>query len=92
MSGAAADPYLDPASGVLCSLLAITDAAELAQAEAALSASRLTDLERRRLPDRYDLAHLQAFHRHILGDVYEWSGQLRTVSIAKGAADRFLSV
>ena len=85
MSHAAGDPYLDPASGVLRNLLDITDAAELARAEAALSASRLIDLERRRLPGRYDLAHLQAFHRYILGDVYGWAGQLRTVSIAKGS-------
>jgi cell filamentation protein len=77
VSSAAGDPYLDPAGGVLRNLLGITDAAELAQAEAALSASRLIDLERRRLPGRYDLAHLQAFHRCILGDVYAWAGQLR---------------
>ena len=63
MSSAPGDPYLDPASGALRNLLGITDAAELARAEAALSASRLIDLERRRLPGRYDLAHLQAFHR-----------------------------
>jgi len=85
VSSAAGDPYLDPASGVLRNLLGITDAAELSRAEAALSASRLIDLERRRLPGRYDLAHLQAFHRYILGDVYDWAGQLRTVSIAKGS-------
>ncbi len=42
MSGQAGpDPYLDPASGVLRNLLGITDADELAQVEAALSASRL---------------------------------------------------
>jgi hypothetical protein len=46
------DPYLDPASGVLRNLLGITAAAELARAEASLSASRLIDLERRRLPGR----------------------------------------
>jgi hypothetical protein len=33
-------------------LLGIADAAELGRAEAALSASRLIDLERRRLPGR----------------------------------------
>jgi cell filamentation protein len=70
---------------VLRNLLGITDAAELARAEAGLSASRLIDLERRRLPGRYDLTHLQAFHRYVLGDVYAWAGQLRTVSIAKGS-------
>jgi cell filamentation protein len=77
------DPYLDPASGVLRNLLGITAAQELSQVEAALTASRLVDLERHRLPGRYDLAHLRAFHRHIFGDVYDWAGQLRTVSIAK---------
>jgi cell filamentation protein, protein adenylyltransferase len=79
------DPYLDPASGVLRNLLGITDPGELARAEAALSASRLIDLERRRLPGGYDLEHLRAFHRYILGDVYDWAGELRTVTIAKGS-------
>ena len=27
---------------------------------------------------------LQDFHEHIFGDVYDWAGQLRTVSIGKG--------
>jgi fido (protein-threonine AMPylation protein) len=63
----------------------ITDAAELARAEAALSASRLIDLKRRRLPGRYDLAQLQAFHRCILGGVCAWADQLRAVSIAEGS-------
>jgi cell filamentation protein len=79
------DPYVDPASGVLRNLLGIADAGELAQVEAALSASRLIDLERRRLQGQYDLDHLRAFHRYILGDVFEWAGELRTVSIAKGS-------
>jgi cell filamentation protein len=79
------DPYLDPASGVLRNLLGISDPGELAQAEAALSASRLIDLERRRLPGNYDLDHLRAFRRYILRDVSKWAGELRTVSLAKGS-------
>lgn len=78
------DPYLDPAAGVMRNRLAITGAGELSRAEAALTASRLTDLERRRLPGHHDLAHLRDFHRYIFADVYDWAGQLRTVSIAKG--------
>ena len=86
MSGATGqDPYVDPANGVLRNLLGIADAGELAQVEAALSASRLIDLERRRLQGQYDLDHLRAFHRYILGDVFGWGGELRTVSIAKGS-------
>jgi cell filamentation protein len=78
------DPYLDPASGVLRNRLGITDATERAAVEAALTASRLVDLEHRRLPGSYDLAHLQAFHRFVFADLYDWAGQLRTVAIAKG--------
>lgn len=85
MTGSAGqDPYLDPGSGVLRNRLGITDPGELAQVEAALSATRLIDLERRRLPGGYDLNHLRAFHRYILGDIFAWAGELRTVSIAKG--------
>lgn len=83
-SGSGADPYLDPASGVLHNRLGITEADELAAVEAALTASRLVDLERRRLPGVYDLAHLREFHRYIFADVYDWAGELRTVTIAKG--------
>ncbi|GAA3821404.1 hypothetical protein GCM10022226_47160 [Sphaerisporangium flaviroseum] len=36
-----------------------------------------------RIEGRYDLAHLQGFHRHLFGDVYPWAGQIRTVGIAK---------
>ena len=64
--------------------LGITSADELARAEADLTALRLIELRDRPLPGGYDLAHLQAFHWHIFSDIYEWAGQLRTVSIGKG--------
>jgi cell filamentation protein len=35
------------------------------------------------LPGGYDLAHLQAFHREISGDLYPWAGEIRVVAIAK---------
>ncbi|MDF3313479.1 Fic family protein [Rhodococcus sp. T2V] len=31
----------------------------------------------------YDLVHLQALHRYLFQDVYEWAGDLRTVGIEK---------
>lgn len=31
----------------------------------------------------FDLAHLQAIHRHLFQDVYEWAGQIRTVVLEK---------
>jgi cell filamentation protein len=36
------------------------------------------------LKGRFDLAHLQALHSYLFGDVYEWAGQLRTMDISKG--------
>lgn len=36
----------------------------------------------------FDLAHLQAIHRHLFQDIYDWAGALRTVEIEKGG-DRF---
>jgi cell filamentation protein len=78
------DHYLDPASGVLKNRLGITDAATLEQTEAALVATRSYELSQTPLEGQFDLAHLQAIHRYLFGDLYEWAGQLRTIDIGKG--------
>ncbi|MBN9795575.1 cell filamentation protein Fic [Pseudonocardia sp. TMWB2A] len=78
------DPYLDLDTGVLRNRLGITDPAELAQAEAELTALRLIELRQQPLLGRYVLDHLQDFHHHIFSDLYDCAGQLRTVSIGKG--------
>ena len=85
MSHAAGDPYLDPASGVLRNLLGITDAAELARAEAALSASRLIDPELRRLPAGMTWPTCKRSTATFSATSTAGPGQLRTVSLAKGA-------
>jgi cell filamentation protein len=78
------DQYVDPVSGVLGNRLGITDAATLEQTEAALVAARSYELSRAPLPGKFDLAHLQAIHRYLFGDLYDWAGQLRTIDIGKG--------
>jgi cell filamentation protein len=78
------DPYLDPASGVLINRLDIADEDTLEQTEAAFAATRSYELSHRRLKGGFDLAHLQAIHRYLFGDVYGWAGQLRTIDISKG--------
>lgn len=80
----AADPYVYPGTDVLRNLLDLRDAADLGEREAALSAIRIAQLERRFIPGKFDLAHFQATHRYIFGDIYPWAGELRTVRIAKG--------
>lgn len=77
------DPYLDEASGVLKNRFRILDEATLEAAEADLVAARSRTLALKPLKSRFDLLHLQAIHRYLFGDVYEWAGQLRTVDISK---------
>ena len=70
------DHYLDPDSGVLKNRLGITDAATLEKAEAALVATRSYELSKTPLKGRFDLAHLQAIHRYLFRDLYEWAGRV----------------
>ncbi|WP_158562893.1 Fic/DOC family protein [Marinitenerispora sediminis] len=78
------DPYVTK-TGVLRNKLLITDPAELAQAEADITAVKIARLaEGHRIPGKYDLRHLQNFHKFIFGDIYRWAGEIRTVNIAKG--------
>lgn len=74
------DPYLHPTLPILRNKLGIFDA------------DRLDVVERRLVTQRsiegapaghFDLAHLQAIHRHLFQDIYDWAGELRTVEIAK---------
>ncbi len=78
------DPYLDPTTHVLINRLGITDKSTLEQTEAALVATRSFELSQAPLKGRFDLAHLQAIHKHLFSDLYEWAGQLRTIDISKG--------
>ncbi|WP_051581792.1 Fic/DOC family protein [Pseudonocardia acaciae] len=80
------DPYLDLRTGVLRNRLGITDPAEFARVEADFTSARIAQLWRHPLPGDYDLAHLQRFHQVIFGDLFEWAGQLRTVTMGKGGA------
>ena len=77
------DPYVYPGTDVLRNLRDVRDAAELAQIETDLTAARLVRLTRGTIEGRYDLEHLQAFHRFLFEGLYEWAGQTRTVNIAK---------
>lgn len=80
----AADPYFDAEHGLLRNRLGIVDPEELEQVEAELTALRLVELHEVPIPGGCDLAHLQAFHRFLFGDVYDWAGELRSVAIGKG--------
>jgi len=53
--------------------------------EADLVAARSRELVQAPLKGRFDLEHLQAIHRYLFGDLYEWAGQLRVVDISKNS-------
>jgi cell filamentation protein len=61
----------------------IANLAELQRRETPLALRRLLELQFRPIAGRFDSAHLQAIHRHIFQDVYEWAGELRIVNISK---------
>lgn len=77
------DPYVFPGTDVLRNMRDIRDGAELEQIEASLTYLRSLQLASQPIPGDYDLPHLQAFHRYLFGDLYEWAGELRTVVLAK---------
>ncbi|MGH2870605.1 MAG: Fic/DOC family protein [Solirubrobacteraceae bacterium] len=79
----AEDPYLYPETNTLRNRFGLSDPAQLARVEATITAGRLAELEQRPIAGNYDLPHLQAFHRHIFGDVFDWAGEIRTVAIAR---------
>lgn len=78
------DPYIDPATGVLRNKFGCGTHESLRQAERDITRAALIRLWAHPVGGTYDLDHLRAFHRAIFGDVYDWAGDLRTVSIAKG--------
>ena len=79
--GAGQDPYCPPGSTVLRNRLNLTDAKTLAQAERDLSEVAAESIDF--APPPYSLSYLQAIHRRLFSDLYDWAGELRTVYISK---------
>ena len=77
------DPYVYPETNVLRNLRDIRDAEQLSKFEAIATARRTVELEHEPIQGRFDARHLQAIHRHIFQDVFEWAGDFRTVNISE---------
>ena len=77
------DPYVYPGTDVLRNLPGIRDVEELERFEARLTFLRGLQLASDSIAGKYDLAHLQAFHRYLFAGLYEWAGDLRTVVLAR---------
>lgn len=66
-------------TGVLRNKLGITDPAALARATADATALRLAELNASPVRGGFDSTHLQAIHRHLYQDLYDWAGELRPI-------------
>jgi len=58
----------------------------LQRRETPLALRRLLELQQTPIAGNFDTAHLRAIHRYIFQDIYDWAGDLRTVTIAKPGA------
>jgi cell filamentation protein len=79
------DPYIDSKTGILRNLLGISDQPTLDKVETGFTFLRAEELEIKPLQGNLDLKYVQAIHKHLFGDVYEWAGQLRQIDLSKGA-------
>lgn len=76
------NPYRDD-NGVLYNKLGITDATELREVEYQLTRIRALELQIEPVPGKFDLEHIEAIHKHLFQDVYEWAGQERDINVSK---------
>jgi len=76
------DPYLYPDSAVLRNLLDIHDEDALNLAEAELSRANMMLLYEQGFSD-FSSQGLQAIHKTLFGDVYDWAGEFRLINIQK---------
>ncbi len=77
------DPYLDPHSGVLLNKFGLSDHDALAREEQVRTGLRGILLKSNPVPGNFDLEHLQSIHQYLFQDIYDWAGQVRTISMAK---------
>jgi fido (protein-threonine AMPylation protein) len=77
------DPYLIPGTYTLKNTLGITDRDRLFSVEVQLFTARQDQLRLNPIKGEYDYTHLQAIHKHLFQDIYEWAGQPRTIGIQK---------
>jgi cell filamentation protein len=83
------DPYVYPGTSVLRNRRNIVEPEQAERFEIRATFARLRELEEHPTAGNFDRAHLQAIHRHIFQDVYEWAGELRSVDIAKPGSPFF---
>lgn len=78
------DHYNYPDSVVLINKLGITEYERWKAVETAAIHQRMVELTEHPIHGGFDLAHLQAIHRHLTQDLYVWGGVLRDTDTRPG--------
>jgi cell filamentation protein len=78
------DPYLYPGTRTLRNLPGLRNEEALKQFEYEQSASRIAELREQPPSGRYGMERLKEVHAYLFQDVYDWSGEVRSVGISKG--------
>jgi len=81
------DPYVYPGTSILINKLGIHSTEELDTAEREIVSRRLLQPVPR---GDFDLPHLQAIHRHLFQDIYEWAGEVRQFGTLHKGSSAFL--
>lgn len=75
--------YCYPGTDVLRNKKNIRDSKRLMLFERTMTSLRQRELLVKPIAGNFDLRHLQAIHKYLFKDVFEWAGELRKVDIAK---------
>ncbi len=75
--------YCYPDTDILINKLDIREPKKLQKFERKLTMLRLLELIDQPMRGNFDFIHLQAIHKYIFQDIYDWAGKIRTVDIAK---------
>lgn len=79
------DPYVYAGTNVLRNKFGLHDFDELWDTERAITGVAAAELEEHPIKGSFDLEHLKAIHKTLLGDMYDWAGTVREKGfISKG--------
>lgn len=80
--------YIDPKSGVLTNLAAITDSEDLLFFESVTVTKRINELHNNPIKIN-GIESLFSIHQHLFQDIYSWAGKKRLVEISKDGKQFF---
>ncbi len=72
-----------PGTRVLINKLGITDEKELNEVEGMLTYKRSCELFEEKLKPGFDFSDYKELHYRLFGELYDWAGKVRTISISK---------